>query len=87
LAHFTLHPNLPAVQLNQRLGDAEPQAGAGLLADRRVVGAEKARKELRLILGRNAHPRITDLNQQLALLDARPHRRPPLLGILAGIRK
>src|SRR5258708_31610470 len=60
LAGFAFEPDAPAVQLDELLGQGEPQAGSFLLVG--VVAADLAEllEHGRLILGRDADARVVD---------------------------
>src|SRR6185436_1147192 len=86
-AHLALHPDPPAVQLDELPTQGQSQPGALDLLVRRPHLAELLEHRL-LILRGDAHPRIADRHLDHAVLSCGPDvNAPALRGELDGIRQ
>ncbi len=84
-AHCALNPDASAVHLDQRTRDDQPQSRARDIRRAGRGSAEKARKELGLVIVRHPDTRIADVHLDMVAQDARRHVNVPLQRVLERI--
>ncbi|MNE44895.1 hypothetical protein D3C80_1391520 [compost metagenome] len=67
-ARLALHPDGPAHQLHQMLGDGQAQPGAAVFTRGGTVGLAERLKHARALLGAHADPAVAHPEMQLRLL-------------------
>jgi hypothetical protein len=60
------HPDRAAIQLDQRLGDRQPQPRAAQFASQGIIGAVEAPEQRLLLLGRDADAVVADIDLDVA---------------------